>query len=88
MMQVKAAGLCHSDLMYMEIGAAAMPFLPMTQGHENAGVISALGAQVEGWQIGDVVGVCSSGVREEQGHGAARRPLRRLNVVSRVGAPG
>lgn len=64
---VKAAGLCHSDLMYMEIGEAVMPFLPMTQGHENAGVISALGEGVEGWRIGDVVGVCSSGVRPPLG---------------------
>ncbi|MET8310804.1 MULTISPECIES: zinc-binding dehydrogenase [unclassified Micromonospora] len=64
---VKAAGLCHSDLMYMEIGEATMPFLPMTQGHENAGVISALGEGVEGWKIGDVVGVCSSGVRPPLG---------------------
>ncbi|MGW0435749.1 alcohol dehydrogenase catalytic domain-containing protein [Micromonospora sp. NPDC003197] len=64
---VQAAGLCHSDLMYMEIGETTMPFLPMTQGHENAGVISALGEGVEGWKIGDVVGVCSSGVRPPLG---------------------
>jgi len=64
---VRAAGLCHSDLMYMETGDQAMPFLPMTQGHENAGVISALGAQVEGFAVGDVVGVCSSGVQPPLG---------------------
>ncbi|MCB8910421.1 zinc-binding dehydrogenase [Rhodococcus rhodochrous] len=64
---VAAAGLCHSDLMYMEVGEETMPFLPMTQGHENAGVISALGDGVEGWSIGDVVGVCSSGVRPPLG---------------------
>lgn len=64
---VKAAGLCHSDIMYMEIGDGVMPVLPMTQGHENAGVISAIGDGVEGWAIGDVVGVCSSGVRPPLG---------------------
>ena len=64
---VKAAGLCHSDIMYMETGGRSMPFLPMTQGHENAGVVSALGAGVEGWRIGDAVGVCSSGVRPPLG---------------------
>ncbi|MFD3811716.1 zinc-binding dehydrogenase [Rhodococcus sp. NPDC058639] len=64
---VKAAGLCHSDIMYMEIGEGTMPFLPMTQGHENAGVISAVGDGVEGWKAGDVVGVCSSGVRPPLG---------------------
>jgi propanol-preferring alcohol dehydrogenase len=64
---VRAAGLCHSDIMYMSVGDATMPFLPMTQGHENAGVISALGEGVEGWQVGDAVGVCSSGVRPPLG---------------------
>ncbi|NLU84835.1 zinc-binding dehydrogenase [Rhodococcus sp. HNM0569] len=64
---VEAAGLCHSDLMYMEVGEGTMPFLPMTQGHENAGVISAIGDGVDGWRVGDVVGVCSSGVRPPLG---------------------
>ena len=64
---VLAAGLCHSDVMYMEVGESAMPFLPMTQGHENAGVITALGAEVEGFAVGDVVGVCSSGVQPPLG---------------------
>lgn len=64
---MKAAGLCHSDIMYMEVGDGTMPFLPMTQGHENAGVISAIGEGVEGWNIGDAVGVCSSGVRPPLG---------------------
>ena len=60
---MRAAGLCHSDVMYMETGDQAMPFLPMTQGHENAGVISALGSEVTGFAVGDVVGVCPSGVQ-------------------------
>jgi len=64
---VRAAGLCHSDVMYMETGGRAMPFLPMTQGHENAGVISALGEGVTGWKVGDIVGVCPSGVRPPLG---------------------
>jgi propanol-preferring alcohol dehydrogenase len=64
---VKSAGLCHSDIMYMQMGDAVMPFLPMTQGHENAGVISVLGSEVEGFQVGDVVGVCSSGVQPPLG---------------------
>jgi propanol-preferring alcohol dehydrogenase len=64
---VKAAGLCHSDLMYMQMGDGVMPFLPMTQGHENAGVISAIGADVTGFEVGDVVGVCSSGVQPPLG---------------------
>jgi alcohol dehydrogenase, propanol-preferring len=64
---VKAAGLCHSDLMYMENGDGVMPFLPMTQGHENAGVISAIGSDVTGFRIGDIVGVNSGGVQPPLG---------------------
>lgn len=64
---VHAAGLCHSDVMYITTGYPMMPFRPMTQGHENAGVISAIGEGVTGWQIGDAVGVCSSGVRPPLG---------------------
>lgn len=64
---VKAAGLCHSDIMYMEHGDAVMPFLPMTQGHENAGVISAVGSEVVGFNVGDVVGICTSGVKPPAG---------------------
>jgi propanol-preferring alcohol dehydrogenase len=64
---MRAAGLCHSDLMYMEIGDRLMPFLPMTQGHENAGVIAALGPEVVGFRTGDVVGVCPSGVQPPTG---------------------
>ncbi|MGP6172153.1 zinc-binding dehydrogenase [Microbacterium sp. A204] len=64
---VKASGLCHSDLLYMELGDGMMPFLPMTQGHENAGVISAIGSEVVGFRIGDVVGVNSSGVQPPLG---------------------
>lgn len=60
---MRAAGLCHSDVMYMSGNDAAMSFLPMTQGHENAGVISALGSEVTDFEIGDVVGVCPSGVQ-------------------------
>ncbi|MCC9198371.1 zinc-binding dehydrogenase [Arthrobacter sp. zg-Y820] len=66
-LDVQAAGLCHSDLMYMEVGDSAMPFLPMTQGHENAGVITALGSEVTGFKVGDVVGVCSSGIQPPAG---------------------
>lgn len=60
---VRACGLCHSDVTYMtrpEI-KAAMPFTPMTLGHETAGVISALGPGVTGWRVGDRAGVCPTG---------------------------
>ena len=59
---MRAAGLCHSDVGLMEDGGW-LPMLakrPITIGHEVAGVISALGAGVVGWQVGDRVGVCPS----------------------------
>ncbi|MBE9373921.1 zinc-binding dehydrogenase [Saccharopolyspora sp. HNM0983] len=60
---VQACGLCHSDVTYMTHPGtkAAMPYTPMTLGHETAGVISAVGPGVTGWQVGDRVGVCPSG---------------------------
>jgi propanol-preferring alcohol dehydrogenase len=64
---VRAAGLCHSDVMYMETGGRSMPFFPMTQGHETAGVIAKIGEGVTGWNIGDRVGVCPSGVAPPPG---------------------
>jgi propanol-preferring alcohol dehydrogenase len=64
---VRAAGLCHSDVMYMATGGRSMPFLPMTQGHETAGVISKIGEGVTGWAIGDRVGVCPSGIAPPPG---------------------
>ncbi|MDR2378983.1 MAG: zinc-binding dehydrogenase [Bifidobacteriaceae bacterium] len=59
---VKACGLCHSDIGFMTDPAmgAIMP-LPLTLGHEIAGRIAAVGPDVAGWRIGDRVGVCPSG---------------------------
>src|SRR5689334_12032735 len=65
--RVNAAGLCHSDVMYITTGFPAMPFTPMTQGHENAGVIDQVGEGVTAFSPGDRVGVCSSGVRPPLG---------------------
>ena len=56
---VKATGICHSDVstltdpnwMFM------YPELPRTLGHETAGVISAVGAGMEHWKVGDRVGL-------------------------------
>ncbi|UIX29322.1 zinc-binding dehydrogenase [Streptomyces sp. GQFP] len=59
---IKAAGLCHSDVGLLE-DEGWLPMLgprPLTPGHEIAGVISAVGEDVEGWKVGDRVGVCPS----------------------------
>ena len=51
LLRMHGAGLCHSDL---DILAAAGIFpLPMTLGHEIAGSVAAMGADVQGWSVGD-----------------------------------
>jgi alcohol dehydrogenase len=53
LVQVKAAGLCHSDLSVIN-GDRARP-LPMVLGHEAAGVVEALGPGVDDLEAGDHV---------------------------------
>lgn len=58
LLRVSAAGLCHSDQFIMSLPAAALNYpLPLTLGHEGAGVVAALGAGVEGVAVGDPVAV-------------------------------
>ena len=53
---VKAAGLCHSDVGFMDGTLTWMlPSLPMILGHEVAGTISAIGEGVTGLALGDRV---------------------------------
>lgn len=53
---VDACGVCHSDVL---VRAAAFPgiALPRVPGHEVIGRVDALGPGVEGWTIGQRVGV-------------------------------
>jgi propanol-preferring alcohol dehydrogenase len=53
-LKVTAAGLCHSDEFVMSLPEGAFP-LPMTLGHEAAGVVDALGDGVTGASLGDSV---------------------------------
>ncbi|MDP3890985.1 NAD(P)-dependent alcohol dehydrogenase [Nocardioides sp.] len=57
--QVGAAGACHSDLHLMhDFDDGALPWAPpFTLGHENAGWVHALGAGVQGLEIGQPVAV-------------------------------
>src|SRR6266545_3077533 len=59
LVQTAAAGLCHSDLHFME-GKYPHP-VPAVLGHESAGVVEAVGSQVSYVQPGDHVISCVSG---------------------------
>ena len=52
-MQIKASGLCHSDV---SVQTGALPFpLPMILGHEGAGVVTPVGSDVTTCAVGDHV---------------------------------
>jgi len=55
-LRVEACGICHSDSLAKEGQMPGIPY-PIVPGHEIAGHIDALGEGVEGWQVGDRVGV-------------------------------
>ena len=59
LVRVVAAGACHSDLHLMhDFPAGLLPYdLPFTLGHENAGVVEAMGAGVTGLDVGKPVAV-------------------------------
>ncbi|HNP56007.1 MAG TPA: NAD(P)-dependent alcohol dehydrogenase [Gordonia sp. (in: high G+C Gram-positive bacteria)] len=46
--RIAGAGICHSDVTIMAVGAAGSPFHGITLGHEGAGYVDALGAGVTG----------------------------------------
>jgi propanol-preferring alcohol dehydrogenase len=66
-LDIKSAGLCHSDVGAMTDPAWLdyIPNRPVVIGHEIAGVVSAVGEGVTAVAVGDRVGVCPS-----NGHGA------------------
>jgi propanol-preferring alcohol dehydrogenase len=54
LIRAKAAGICHSDVHY-RAGASSVQFLPITLGHEVAGVVEETGADVSAFTKGDRV---------------------------------
>ena len=53
LLEITAAGVCHSDELLMGLPAEQYPFgLPLTLGHEGAGRVAALGEGVKGLDIG------------------------------------
>ncbi len=54
LVRVRAAGICHSDVHY-RAGRSPVRPLPMTLGHEVAGVVEQIGSQVSSVKVGDRV---------------------------------
>lgn len=53
-LKITAAGVCHSDAFIMELPAEHYTYgLPLTLGHEGAGIVDALGDGVRGLHIGE-----------------------------------
>jgi propanol-preferring alcohol dehydrogenase len=54
LVKVKAAGICHSDAHY-RAGISTVRPVPLTLGHEVAGVVEKIGSQVANVKVGDRV---------------------------------
>ncbi len=54
LVRVRAAGICHSDAHY-RAGRSAMGFMPITLGHEVAGIVEKTGSQVTNVNVGERV---------------------------------
>jgi len=54
LVHVRAAGICHSDAHY-RAGRSAMGMMPITLGHEVAGIVEKIGSQVGNVKVGDRV---------------------------------
>lgn len=53
---VRAAGICHSDVGFIDGTLTAMlAKLPLVLGHEVAGVVAEVGSEVDGFEVGDRV---------------------------------
>jgi len=55
LIDVKACGICGSDIHIVFEGVTPTAYSPIILGHEPSGVIAVLGPEVEGWKVGDRV---------------------------------
>jgi D-arabinose 1-dehydrogenase-like Zn-dependent alcohol dehydrogenase len=91
--RVEACGVCHSDAMTRHAQFPGIE-LPRVPGHEVIGRIDALGADVDGWRIGDRIGVgwnggqCGRCDNCRRGHFFACRNVHRITGVTADGGYG
>jgi propanol-preferring alcohol dehydrogenase len=57
LVKVEGAGFCHSDIHVIDGEIRILPRMPLTLGHENAGVVAALGSGVTSVRVGDPVAI-------------------------------
>jgi propanol-preferring alcohol dehydrogenase len=57
LVRVGGAGFCHSDIHVIDGEIAILPKMPLTLGHENAGIVAATGPGVVSVKEGDAVAV-------------------------------
>lgn len=57
LINVKYSGVCHTDLHAWKGDWPLPTKLPLVGGHEGAGVVLGMGANVKGWKIGDLAGI-------------------------------
>lgn len=55
LVRMEACGICHSDLFVA--GLEKVDLAPLTLGHEGIGRVEALGPGLDGWAVGDRVGM-------------------------------
>ena len=95
LLKVSAAGICHSDQFVMSLPEEQYTFgLPLTLGHEGAGVVAAVGEGVEYPAVGDSVAVygpqgCGYCIKCAQGKENYCLNAERLGIAPPgLGAPG
>jgi len=59
LIDVKACGICGSDIHIVYEGVTPTGFLPIILGHEPSGVVAEVGSNVKDWKVGDRVSVIS-----------------------------
>jgi len=55
LVDIKACGICGSDIHIVYEGVTPTAYTPIALGHEPSGVIAAWGQEVEGWKAGERV---------------------------------